>query len=81
MTSAAPSNHTDSEHVIGLALKKKPKTLLTYGPGTYRVTYRDPYQSIDLIEYYKSCIGQNMLGRGRQTRECAKIIFQHFISI
>ncbi len=27
-------------------------------PGTYRVTNRDPYQLIDLIEYYKSCIGQ-----------------------
>ncbi len=50
-------------------------------PGTYRVANRDPYQSIDLVKYYKSCIGQNKLGRGRQTLEGAKIIFQHFISI
>jgi hypothetical protein len=62
-------------------MKKKPQTLLTYGPGTYRVTNRDPYQSIDLIEYYKSCIGQTKLRRGRQTLEGAKIIFRHFISI
>jgi hypothetical protein len=60
-------------------LKKKNQGLLTC--GTYRVTNRDPYQSIDLIEYYKSCIEQNKLGSDRQTLEGAKIIFKHFISV
>jgi hypothetical protein len=34
--------------------KKKNQSLLIYRPGTYCVTNRDPYQSIELIEYYKS---------------------------
>jgi hypothetical protein len=59
-------------------IKEKNQNLLTY--GTYRVTNWDPYQSIDLIEYYKSCIGQNKLGRGRQMLEGAKVIckWSHF---
>ncbi len=32
-----------------------------------RVTSRDPYQSIDLIEYYKSYNRHKELGRGRQS--------------
>jgi hypothetical protein len=38
------------------------------------------YQSIDLIEYYKRCIVRNEQGRGKQTREGAKVNFEHFIS-
>jgi hypothetical protein len=51
--------------------KKKPQTLLT--GGLKRVTSRDPYQSIDLIEYYKSYNGHKELGRGRQALEAAKV--------
>ncbi len=40
-----------------------------------------PYQSIGLIEYYKSCIGENKLGPSRQALKGKKIIKQHFISI
>jgi hypothetical protein len=62
-------------------MKEETSNPIDLWPGTYHVTHRDPYQSIDLIEYYKSCIGQIKLGRGSQTLEGAKIIFQHFISI
>jgi hypothetical protein len=41
-------------------LKKKPHF------GLKRVTSRDPYESIDLIEYYKSYNRDNELGRSRQ---------------
>ena len=53
--------------------KKKPQTLLTGGPK--RVTSRDLYQSIDLIEYYKSYNRHKDLGRGRQALEGAKVNF------
>jgi hypothetical protein len=47
--------------------KEKNQTLLTYGPGANRELSREPYQSEDLIEYYKRCIGQNEQGRGKLT--------------
>jgi hypothetical protein len=44
-----------------------------------RVTSRDPYQSIDLNEYYKSYIRHKELERGRQALEGAKVnIFSIF---
>ncbi len=56
-----------------LFLKKKPQTLLTGGPK--RVPSRNPYQSIDLIECYKSHNKHKELERGRQTLEGAKVYF------
>ncbi len=53
--------------------KKKPQTLLTN--GLKRITSRNPYESIDLIEYYKSYNKHNELGRGRQALESAKVNF------
>ncbi len=53
--------------------KKKPQTLWTGDPK--RVPSRNPYQSIDLIEYYKSYNKHKELGRGRQTLEGAKVNF------
>jgi hypothetical protein len=53
-------------------LKKKPHF------GLKRVTSRDPYQSIDLIEHYKSDNRYNELGRGRQALEGAKVNFFSF---
>ena len=46
--------------------------------GLKRVTSRDPYQSIDLIEYYKSYNRHKELGRGRQALEGAKVNFSLF---
>jgi hypothetical protein len=43
--------------------------------GLKRVTSRDPYQSIDLIVYYKSYDRHKELGRGRQALEGTKGIF------
>ena len=48
-----------------------------FGPKC--VTSRDPYQSIDLTEYYKSYNRHKELGRGRQALEGAKVsIFSIF---
>ncbi len=65
--------------------KEKNQTLLTYGPidywlGSNREPIQEPYQSEDLIEYYKRCIGQNEQRRDKLTWEGAKVNFQHFIS-
>jgi hypothetical protein len=49
--------------------KKKPHS------GPKRVTSRDPYQPIDLIEYYKSYDWHKEPGCGRQALEGAKTIF------
>jgi hypothetical protein len=47
--------------------------------GPERVTSRDPYQSIDLIEYYKSYNRHKELARDRQALEGAKVnIFSIF---
>ncbi len=43
--------------------------------GPKRVTSRNPYQSIDLIEYYKSYNRYIELRRGRQALEGAKVNF------
>ncbi len=51
-----------------MKLKEETPNPFDLWSGTYRVTNRDPYQSIDLIECYKSCIGQNKLGRGTDAR-------------
>jgi hypothetical protein len=59
--------------VVQLNAKKKDQTLLT--GGLNRVTSRDTYQSIDLIEYYKSYKRHKELGRGRQVLEGAKVNF------
>ncbi len=56
-------------------LKKKPHF------GLKRVTSRDPYESIDLIEYYKSYNRHNELRRGRQVLEGAKVNFFRFFTI
>jgi hypothetical protein len=53
--------------------KKKDQTLLT--GGLNRATSRDPYQSIDLIEYYKSYNRHKELGRGRPALKGAKVNF------
>ncbi len=49
--------------------KKKPHF------GSKRVPSRNPYQSIDLIEYYKSYNRHKELRRGRQALESAKVNF------
>jgi hypothetical protein len=47
--------------------------------GPKHATTRDPYQSIDLIEYYKSYYWHKELGCGRQALEGAKVnIFSNF---
>jgi hypothetical protein len=60
---------------ICFLIEKKEET--PFGPK--RVTSLDPYQSIDLIEYYKSYNSHKELGRGRQALEGAKVnIFSIF---
>ncbi len=71
---------TDSENSFcgwSYEFSKKPQTLLT--GGLKRFTSRDQYQSIDLIEYYKSYNRYKELGCGRQALEGAKV--QFFLSI
>ncbi len=47
-----------------------------------QVRSRDPYQSIDLIEYYKSCNMHKELEHGRQALEGVKVnIFRFFLQI
>jgi len=48
---------------------------MTYGPNSNREPSRVPYESEDLIEYYKRCIGQNEQVRGKQMREGTKVNF------
>ncbi len=55
-------------------LKKKP----LFDPK--RVTSRDPYQSIDLIKYYKSYNKHKELWRGRQALEGAKVNFSWYLA-
>jgi hypothetical protein len=43
--------------------------------GLKRITSRDPYESIDLIEYYKSYNRHKELGRSRQALGGAKVKF------
>jgi hypothetical protein len=63
--------------IISKLFKEEKLNPIDLRRGTYRVTNRYPYESIDLIEYHKSGIEQNKLGRGIQTLKGTKIIFQH----
>jgi hypothetical protein len=49
--------------------------------GRKRVYGWRTYQSIDVIEYYKSYSGHKEPARGRQAPEGAKVIFFKFLTI
>jgi hypothetical protein len=55
--------------------KEKNQTLLTYGCGSNREPSRDPYQSIDLIEYHKRLLGKMSKDVANRRERARKSIF------